>query len=379
MRVLYWTERYWPHIGGVEVLSLQLLPALAARGFSAHIVTSHSDHPLPDEDECEGVPLSRMHFLTSLTHSDLSGLVAARRRLAALKEKFRPDLVHIHFSGPSPYFHWQTRDAFPAPTLVTIHSLPKAMQRSDSLLAQTLREANWVNTVSAAKLGDIRALVPEVRQRSSVVYNGLALPATQPAPLPQATPIILCLGRLVGWKGFDLALDAFAILAGSNSGARMIIAGDGPARTELEQQAAALGVGNRVDITGWVEPDRIPELINRATLVLLPSRVEETLPVVALQAAQMARPMIAADIAGLPELVRHEQTGLLVAPDEAAALAGAIERLLANPAYAHTLGLAARRMAETELGLDRWADSYAALYHKLIGDFRGGKARDLPA
>jgi glycogen(starch) synthase len=369
VNVLYWTERFWPHIGGVEVLSLHLIPALQQRGYAVTVVTSHSDLGLPDEAVCEGIPIYRFHFLTSLTNKDLGQLLAARRRLAALKQSFQPDLVHIHFSGPSPLFHWQTADAHPAPTLITVHSLPKRLAEQNSLLVQTMHAANWVVTVSEKTLADLRALVPSIAPRSSIIYNGLPMPAVPPAPLPFDPPRLLCLGRLVDWKGFDLALTALAALRARYPRLRLAIVGDGPARPDLEQQADQLGVRESVDFAGWVAPDQVPALINEATLVLIPSRADETLPVVALQAAQMARPVVATGVTGLPEIVRHQETGLLLPPDDAAGLVEAIAFLLEHPEAATQLGQSARQRAQRLFSLEGCVDAYEARYRALIQEF----------
>ena len=91
----------------------------------------------------------------------------------------------------------------------------------------------------------------------------------------------------------------------------MVIAGNGTDRAQLERQAAELGLREVVDFIGWVAPDKVPELINSATIVLMPSRWEG-LPSVALQASMMARPVLATSVGGLPEVVVHGETGLLV-------------------------------------------------------------------
>lgn len=365
MRILYWTERFWPHIGGVEVLSMQLIPALQARGHEFVVVTSHSSVDLPDEADYNGIPIQRFDFLTSLTNKNLKQLMLARKRLAELKQTFRPDLVHIHFSGPSGYFHMQTHNAHPAPTVVTIHSVPNQMSRDNSLLVKTLSFADWVNTVSGTMLEDLRALIPEIRPCSSVIYNGLDMPDTQPEPLPFDGPTLLCLGRLVDWKGFDVALKAFSMLTDRFPRLRLIVAGDGPAKPDLERQAEDLGVMDRVDFKGWVDPDEVPGLLNAATIVLIPSRADETLPVVALQTAQMARPAVAMDIAGLPEIVLDQQTGLLVAPEDSAGFAEAVAQLLSAPDRATQLGQAAREQAMERFGLETCVEAYDALYRTL--------------
>ncbi len=118
MRVLFWTEMFWPYVGGVEVLSSGLLVELRARGHDVIVVTSHLDGmDLPDVEEHEGVPIHRFHFREPFERKDVAGLALVRKQLADLKQRFEPDLVHLHFSGPSAYYHLATQQVHPCPEL----------------------------------------------------------------------------------------------------------------------------------------------------------------------------------------------------------------------------------------------------------------------
>lgn len=377
MNILYWTERFWPHIGGVEVLSLELVPELSKLNYDVNVVTSHSAAKLPNADSINGIQITRFDFLTSLSNKDLATILSARKRLSDFKRKTQPDLIHIHFSGPSALFHWQTEQAFHAPTLVTIHSLPPSFVNDgiseNSLLISTLRKADWVNTVSAAKLNDIRKVLPELAEKSSLIYNGRSMPDTVPSELPMESPTLLCLGRLVRWKGFDIAIDAFSQVANQYPSMTLKIAGDGPELDRLKQQVETLGLQHRVLFTGWIEPEKIPDLLNQVTAVLLPSREEETLPVVALQAAQMARPIIASNLAGFPEVIENNLTGLLFEAGSASALATAIRKTIDSPVEARLMGINAREQAAKRFGLDYWVNQYDKLYKRLIHEFKQAK------
>ncbi len=263
-------------------------------------MTSHSNADLPDEAVYNDIPIHRFHFLTSLTNRNLEQLIAARKNFAKLKQPFKSDLIHINFSGPSSYFHLQTAEVHPAPTLVTIHSLPQNASENSRLLVQTLRSASWVNTVSRIALDGIRQMASQINSRSSVIYNALEIPFLQLEELSFDSPRILCLGRLVSWKGFDVALNAFASPLKIFPHTRLVIAGDGPERQNLEKQATELGVRDAVEFTGWIVPEKVPELINTATMVVITSREGggENLPLVAIQVTQMARPIVATHIAG---------------------------------------------------------------------------------
>lgn len=371
MRVLYWTDRFWPHVGGIETVSAALLPALRQRGHDFHILTSHSATPLPDEDIFAGVPLQRLHLLTALTQNDLGLLATSLRRLHAIKQHVRPDLVHLHFSGPSALFHWKTAAAHPAPTLLTLHALHTLPEQADtqhSLLVRTLQQAAWVTSVSEHLLMAARRLVPEIAARSSVIYNGVAQPTEAPTPLPLDPPTLLCVGRLVIWKGFTDALRALAEVRHHWPRARLVIAGDGPQRAALEEMARELGVADGVTFLGWVEPPQIPSLLNRCTLLLIPSWEAENLPMTAMEAAWMQRPVIASHLSGLPEVVRDGETGALVPPHAPDALAARIVALLADPTRLQRMGEQARAHAAARFTIARCAAAYDALYRQLAGE-----------
>jgi glycogen(starch) synthase len=363
MRVLFWSGTFWPNIGGVEVLAAKLLPALQERGYEFRVVTVLRSPDLPREACYEGIPVYRFPF--SLAHNNVDQVLEIRQQIAKLKRTFAPDLVHINAVDVSNFFHLTTVNAHLAPFLVTLHG--EWQKEADSIVKHTLQNAAWITGCSAAILLRGQQLVPEIISRSSVIYNALRAPALLPGPLPIRAPRMLCLGRLVFEKGFDSALTAFASIVERFPQVRLVIAGDGPARTSLAQQAAKLGLTNVVDFVGWVAPDKVPALINTATIVVIPSRCAEAFGLVALEAALMARPVVATRIGGLHEVVAHRQTGLLVENEDSKALAEAVAFLLREPRIAMDLGQAARQRAQELFSFERYVEAYDTLYRRLAG------------
>ena len=129
-----------------------------------------------------------------------------------------------------------------------------------------------------------------------------------------------------------------------------------------------MGIDAHVDFVGWVDPAKIPELINAATVVVVPSRWEEAFGLVALEAAQMARPVVGTRVGGLPEVVRDGETGLVVPKEDPVALADAMIRLLADPRRATAMGQNARRRALEHFGWEHFLDAYDALYRRLLDE-----------
>ena len=364
MKVLFWSDLFWPHIGGGEIFAANLLLALRAR-HEFVIVTRQDSADLPRLDSYCGIPIHRFPFCTALAGHDLNQIAAVRREVVRLKRDFAPDLIHLHNYGPSLLFDHQTRAARRAPVLFTVQLelSPYRGNGADTLLTKILVSADWVTCVSSDTLAQARRRSPEITSRSSLIFNSLAVPTLTSRPLA-TPPKLLCVGRLDRQKGFDLALTAFAAIVDRFPGARLTIAGDGSQRSALERQCADLRLSRVVDFTGWVAPDEIPELINTSSAVIIPSRWEG-LPLVGIQAASMARPVIATRISGLSELVAHCETGLLIEPEDVAGLADAITFVLTHREQAAGMGRAARRRVQELFSWDACVDAYDALYRRL--------------
>ncbi|MCK5490091.1 MAG: glycosyltransferase family 4 protein [Gemmatimonadetes bacterium] len=367
MKLLFLQEVFWPAIGGIEVLSLRALVALRQRGHEPVVVTSFGDRDLPARDEVMGISVFRLPFRKALGGRSLEAVIQCRAQIARLKRELEPDVMQLNFSGPSGYFLLATATRDDAPLVMAVrHPLNELTCREGSLTYRLLRAASWVTGNSRSTLDAARSAVPEIGPRSSVILNGLPAPGQTPADLSFEPPELLCLGRLVYEKGFHVAVEAFSLIRNAFPAARLTIAGDGPARQDLEAQVRRLGIQQAVLFTGWVSPDDVPDTINRASMVLMPSR-EESFGLVALESGLMGRPVIASRVGGLPEVVQHGETGLTVPRDDPEAMAAAAVRLLREPDRARRFGEAARERGLATFALDRYVDQYEALYRRLAG------------
>jgi glycosyltransferase involved in cell wall biosynthesis len=181
-------------------------------------------------------------------------------------------------------------------------------------------------------------------------------------------PVLLVAANLVRRKGVDVLLAAVAALA-PRSRSTLWVAGDGPERAELESAAARLGIAERVRFLG--RRSDVPDLLEACDVFVLPAR-QEGLGVAALEAMARGRPVVASAVGGLAEIVIPERTGLLVPPDDAAALAAALDRLLADPGLARRLGAAgAARVAEHFLA-EQMVSAYEALYREILAESTAG-------
>ena len=363
MRVLYFVERFWPHIGGLEVVSARLVTALAGRGYEMLVVTGREHDWMPERETYEGITVHRLPFPGGIHDRNLERLAAARSGMNQIVAEFRPELIHASFTGAG---MWALPRQRVAPLILSLHGPWETIDFSapEGLFSRVLARADWVTACSQHTLEVLLRTAPaDVAERASVVLNGLDPTFDgKPGEPPVGPPTLLCSGRVVAEKGFDVAIDALAQLGDAD--VRLVIAGDGGARGDLEKQASRLGLSGRVTFTGWVSPDEIHDLVARATVVLAPSRLEG-FGLTALEAAQMARPVVAADTGGLPEVVVDGVTGLVVPRDNVAAFAAAIERLLASPELGRRMGNAGRRRALMDFSAERHLAEWEALYRRV--------------
>jgi glycosyltransferase involved in cell wall biosynthesis len=186
---------------------------------------------------------------------------------------------------------------------------------------------------------------------------------------PAGAACLLCAAALIHRKGIDVLLEAAARLSARGLAPELWLAGDGPERVALEASARSLGLAARARFRG--ARDDVPDLLAACDVFVLPSR-REGLGVAALEAMALARPVVASRVGGLAEAVLHETTGLLVPPEDPAALADALERLLRDPALRERLGAAGPGRVAARHSAKAMVDAYEGLYREVLAERAGG-------
>jgi glycosyltransferase involved in cell wall biosynthesis len=231
------------------------------------------------------------------------------------------------------------------------------------VLGAKLRDADFVVCVSDYGRAQLMALVEEAHwAKIHVVHCGVDLDEFAP---PASGPDgdagsgralrLLTVGRLVAVKGHGVLLEAVARLAGEGVDVAATLVGDGPRRAELEALARDLGVADRVRFTGRVGQDDIRRFYAEADVFCLPS-FAEGLPVVLLEAIAAGVPVVASRITGIPELVEHGTSGVLVPPGRPDRLADALRDLSSDPDRRRALAVAARRRVSEEFDVAACAE-----------------------
>jgi len=354
-------------VGGGELSLLTLLEGLDRSRWSPMVVVP-----------AEGAVAARCRALGLPTHViPLPGLrrpgPAMLRSIAALWALIRRTGASLlHANGSRAMFYaglagrmvgrpviWHVRIADPDPVL-------------DRLLVPLA----WVIVVNSNAVGRRFARAPRKVRR---IPNGVDLvrfTPRQPSPqlrasldVPAGAPVVASVGRFVAYKGYTYLLEAARLVHEATPEVHWVLVGDGELRSELEAQRRSLGLESRVHFTGWRED--IPDILALADLFVLPS-LGEHFGRVLIEAMATGKAVVATDAGGVPEVVIHGETGLLVPPAQPRPLADAVLTLLSDPDRARRLGEAGRLRVVAEFSLSRHVEAVEALYKELLGANRAG-------
>ncbi len=286
-----------------------------------------------------------------------------------LARRFEADgIQHIHapWAGGAATAAWVASQLTGIPFSFTARAWD--IHPPDGLLREKIRDAVLVRCETDAARAHLAAFTNDTG-KLRVTYNGLPLTARGDAPVPMRPPYqLLAVGRFVRKKGFDQLLRALRLLADTGMDVRLTLAGDGPQRRTLQRLARRLNVAVR--FTGFVPHDRIGELFQASDIFVMPSIVapsgdRDGLPTVLLEALAHRLPVVATNVAGIPELIVDNVTGLLVPEKNPAALADAVRRLVADRAAALSLAVRGRDRVREQFDPERNHRHVLELYAEL--------------
>ncbi len=288
--------------------------------------------------------LDKVHVLAPGTAAEQADEVVARVGATAI------DGVHGYFAHLPTEVAEHAARSLGVPYGFSVHALDARRAGSEGL-GRRARAAACVIACNHDVAGDVRRAGGTV----TLVPHGVDLerfPATPP-PADDGRLRLLAVGRLVAKKGFDTLVEAIARLAAPVA---LRIVGTGPDHDALREQIAAAGLVDRIELCGPRDHGDLPAEYAAAHIVVVPSVQDaggdrDGLPNVVLEAMASARAVVASDVGAVASAVTHRETGLLVAPGDAAALAQAIDELARDAELRRELGDAARRLVESEFDL----------------------------
>ncbi|HEY8174498.1 MAG TPA: glycosyltransferase [Gemmatimonadaceae bacterium] len=383
MKVLFLTHAFPRFDGDVAGgFLLRLASALGEQGVDVKVVAPASAG-IADRAKLNGTGIDRFHYAPrkyetlayvgnmadqvrdswSARFTLLGFLGAEFRSAVRARREMQPDVVHAHWWFPSGLVGTWLSKLSHTPLVTTLHGTDVRIARSVSMSRPAFRHV----------LQNSRATTAVSRWLAHEAQSLVSAPAPVVAPMPVATDLfspggtrkrdtLLFVGRLTKQKGLDLLLRALAKLPASIT---LDIVGDGDEKKPLGALAGELGVTRRVRWHGSKPQGALVEFYRSATALVVPS-ADEGLGLVAVEAMLCDTPVVAFESGGLPDVVQHDRTGLLVSERSPEALAAAISQLLSRPDRGQALGAAGRMHALATFAPESVARRYIDIYRAAI-------------
>lgn len=368
MKVLQLGKYYPPYMGGIETHLRQLCGELKSK-VDLDVVVCNSEMREAD-DVVEGVRVHRCAELAKVASTSLCPTMP----LALSRRDY--DILHVHFPHPMGVMSYlASKKPRNHRIIVSYHS--DIVKQKKLLLAYRpvmnffLEHASAILCATPNHITYSDTLGP-FREKCVVVPYGIDLEAMKVTASVRdraaeirariGGPIILAVGRLVYYKGFEHAIRALRDIPN----ARLVIVGDGPLKESLEACARDEGVSDRVHFEHGVSDAELVAFYVACDVFVLSSIARsEAFALVQLEAMACSRPIVNTNLdSGVPFVSRHEESGLTVPPEDPKALASAIHRILADDTFRQQLGARGRARVEAEFTKEKMAASVLEIYEK---------------
>jgi glycosyltransferase involved in cell wall biosynthesis len=303
-------------------------------------------------------------------------------KIIRLHKRYHFEIIHAHWvipNGPAAaLFSWLTN----VPLIISLHGSDIFVARQNKWLGKIagicFKRASAITACSPALKEGAEALGADPL-RTRLLLWGADPTIFDPAKMPSKAnlrkrleisddaPVVLSLGRLVEKKGISTLVKAIPIVKELQPKAMFIIAGDGTERDGLERLAERLGVNESIRFVGKVPWTNVAEYLNNCDIFCVPS-IEDTegnldgLPTSILEAMSMGKVVIASNVAGIPLVIKNEQTGILVKPGNPEQLGNTICSLLSNPIQMEYFGKNAQQRILKELNWNSVGEIFSKLY-----------------
>lgn len=374
VKVLQLSKFYPPVEGGIEAVTREIAEGLAARRVDCDVLCAHTGRGTVEETVAHGVRVTRASSWGQALRTSLAPQML--RLLAARHAAY--DLIHVHMPDPlAALALWRVRPR----ARIVLH------WHSDVLRQRLARHAygpleRWLLQRADAVVATSRAYAeasPELRRhREKVEVIPIGIGAPPPAPVAARVAalrarvggrrIVFALGRMTHYKGFEVLVQAARSLPDD---VVVLIGGGGERLEALRAGVAAAGLQGRVVLPGRLAAEAVEEAFAACELFCLPSVSRaEAYGVAVLEAMARGRACVTSDIPGsaIGWLNRHGETGLTVPVGDAVALAGALNRLLADDALRQRCSAAARQRWAEGFTAPTMIDATVALYRRLLAD-----------
>jgi len=355
---------YPPHMGGIET-HLQTLSNELSRWIGLSVIVAN-DGPHTRQERVDGITVTRLARLATIKSMPICP------RLATALRSDQSDIVHLHLPNPAALIAY-LMSGRRGPLVLTWHSDLVRQKVLSRVLAPLHRWFVRSATRCIATSPDYIESSPILSMRREychVIPYGIALErfaepyrAVSELRRRYGPRIVLAVGRLIYYKGFEYLMRAMAQVNG-----KLILIGDGPLRPRLERNASDMGVRERVFFAGEIDNGKLAPYYHAADVFVLPS-VERTeaFGIVQLEAMACGKPIVNTRLStGVPFVSIDGLTGFTVPPRDPLSLAQAISRLLDDAELRAQFGDAAIRRVRSEFTAKRMGARTLALYHEIV-------------
>jgi len=356
---------YPPHVGGIET-HLQALCGGLKESHDVQVFVA-GDRRRDEDAIVDGVAIHRLGIQFKIAGAPVCPTMPWKIRRAGA------DIVHLHLPNPAGVLA-VLASGYRGPLVATWHS-DVVRQRRLARMFEPIQRRFLANCdaliATSPNYVESSPDLFRLRKRTVVIPYGIAVEDFRDPPAAalsairrgRSTPLLLAVGRLVYYKGFDYLIRAMARID-----ATLLLVGDGPLRYSLGRTARELGVASRVEFLGEMQPREIVPYYHAADLFVLPSIARsEAFGIVQLEAMACGRPVVNTNIAsGVPFASLDRVTGITVEPANADALANGINRLLNDARLRTTYGEAAKRRVQKEFTITAMVQRIRDLYEATV-------------
>ncbi|MBV9750696.1 MAG: glycosyltransferase family 4 protein [Acetobacteraceae bacterium] len=386
MRLCFISRRFFPTISGMSVYALNLLRELVAAGHDVTMVSQYRGDafgkrvygggpppPVP------GVRVIGLEQVGEQDGGDFERDVEAMREAVVAEHRRRPlDVIHAQYGYPCGWAALLASRDTGVPNVVSIqggdgHWVGSCCETHRLAMVRVLDHANRVLIGCRSFAEEVTGRLGTAPSRFTIVPGAVDTARFTPgtAPDPAAAPVLLYHGRVDARKGVLDLLDAARQLRDEGERFRLLVSGIGPTFDETEEAIRALGLGDHVEMTGYVDYEQVPEVYRRAEIFVSPTYAEGFSNTI-LEAMASGLAVVSCRAVGVVDCIRDGENGLLTEPGDRVGLANALRRLLRDRVLR-------RRLADAALAECRAVYSWGAVGRQIMGIYASvrGEAPDL--
>jgi glycosyltransferase involved in cell wall biosynthesis len=266
-------------------------------------------------------------------------------QLIRLVQRNRIDVINVHYPLNNSFYFGLCRRIVPIVLVSSIHGSDifpgvKRRVRYSRLFQFLLSSSDLIVAPSHGFKKAFLEVFPHLNGKTTVIHNGVD-PAELNGLCSETTedaqsPYILCVSNYKKHKAIDVLVQAFKLVCEAIPSAKLVIAGGGPLRGQMEDLASSMGVQDKIQFLGLIKRAELAKLLHNCDAFVLPSRFE-TFGIAILEAMACKKPVVATTAGGIPEIIEDGKNGILVEPDNPTALAEALVTVLRDPCLQHTL------------------------------------------